>query len=148
MHPQPKTSVAINNVSLTNAATGTGDIDTLGFDYVVLDVIMSTSNAVTNKPSVLKISESDITDATGFADIAALVAGGAGGFVNPNVLTQGANAYKFLIDKVKGKRKRYLKVTVSPVTTQVVTAVGNLYRRGEGAPTTAALAGTLALVTA
>lgn len=136
-----KQVIAINQASTTNAATASGNIDTLGFDFVTIDVITTTSNAVTNNPSVLKISESDDTVVTNFADVSGLV--GDTDFTIPNSVTQGDWGVKFNVD-CRG-RKRYLKVSVSPVTTQTITAVANLFNGDEG-PTDATGTGTKALV--
>jgi hypothetical protein len=143
MFPQLKSVVAINNVSKTNGATATGTIDTLGYDWATIDVIATTADAVTNKPTVIKLQESDDTNASNFADIAAAVGGGGSGWTVPAALTSGNNNYKFNVDC--RARKRYLQVVFTPPTTQIVTAVANL-GRGEQAPVTAAKAGALALV--
>ena len=132
MQPSLKSDVAITPVSTTNAATASGNVDTLGFDWMTLDVFMTTSNNVTNNPSVLKLTESDDTVVTNFAAIAALTGDGAGRrFTIPNAVTAGDWAVKFNVD-LRG-RKRYLKLSVSPVTTQIIAAVANLGRGRRGA---------------
>jgi len=146
MKPSAKRSIVINQASTTNAATASGNVDTLGFDHLELDVLMATSNAATNNPSVLKLSESDDTVVTNFADITAAVGDGTGGFTIPNAETAATNepyGVKFNVD-LRG-RKRYLKLSVSPLTTQVITAIANLTRADE-APITAAQANVDALV--
>lgn len=145
MFPQLKTIMAISPISKTNGATATGTIDTLGADFVTIDVHTTTADTTTNKLTVLKISESDTTDATNFSDITALVGGGASGFTIPNPVTSGDNLHKFNID-ARG-RKRYLKVTVTPPTTQTITAIANL-AANEQAPITASKAGVNVLVEA
>lgn len=143
MRPAVKQVIAINGASTTNAATASGNIDTLGFEYVSIDVTTTTSNAATNNPSVLKISESDDTVVTNFADITAFVGDGVGGFTVPNSVTSGVWGVKLNVDL--RARKRYLKVTVSPLTTQVISAVANL-SLGKTSPTDATGAGVKALV--
>jgi hypothetical protein len=143
MKPQPKAVIALTPTSLTNGATSTGQIDTLGFEHVTIDVIATTANVVSNKFSVLKVSESDTTDATNYSDITKFVGGGAGGFTIPNADTSNPYISKFNIQCAN--RKRYLKVTVSPQTTQTIGVIANL-QQAEQAPTTAALAGANALV--
>jgi len=145
MRPQTKQVIAINQASTTNAATASGNIDTLGYRYAIIDVITTTSNDVTNNPSVLKVSESDDTVVSNFADITELVGDGTGGFTIPNAVTQGNWGVKMNVD-LRG-RKRYLKVSVSPVTTQTITALANL-AKGEDAPIDATGAGVDALVEA
>lgn len=143
MRPQTKQVIVIDSASTTNAATATGNVDTLGFDFLSLDVKTGTSNAVTNNPSVLKLAESDDTVVSNFADITEFVGDGVGGFTIPNAVTQGGWGVKFNVDL--RKRKRFLKLSVSPVTTQIIDAIGNL-SLGEESASDATAAGVKALV--
>jgi hypothetical protein len=129
--------------SVTNAGTATGSFDTLGFDRVSIDVIQATGDVVSNNLSVCKLSESDTTDATNYSDIAKFVGDGAGGFTIPNADTSAHQLYKFNLDA--RARKRYLKITMSPLTTQILQAVANL-SRAEQLPVIAADAGVALLV--
>jgi hypothetical protein len=63
--------VAVNAVSKTNGATASGIIDTLGYDWATIDIIATTADVVSNKPTVCKLQEADDTNATSFADITA-----------------------------------------------------------------------------
>ena len=141
MLPQQKQTIVISQASTTNAATATGNIDTLGFDFLTLDVITSTSNDTTNNPSVLKLSESDDTVVTNFADVSGAV--GDTDFTIPASVTQGNWGMKFNVDC--RARKRYLRLSASPLTTQVITAIANL-SRGDEAPTNTTSANVTALV--
>ena len=123
MNVQQKQVIAINQASTTNAGTASGNIDTLGFDFLTVDVITTTSNNATNNPSVLKLSESDDTVVTNFAAI------GDTDFTIANSATSGNWGVKFNVDC--RARKRYIKVSVSPLTTQTITAVANLSKGGE-----------------
>lgn len=129
--------------STTNAATSTGSVDTLGYDYLSIDVIQATSNNTTNNLSVCKLSESDTTDATNYSDITKFVGDGVGGFTVPVADTSNHQLYKFNLD-LRG-RKRYIKITMSPVTTQILQAVANL-GRAEQSPETATDVGVALLV--
>jgi hypothetical protein len=129
--------------SVTNAGTATGSFDTLGFDRASIDVIQATSDAVTNNLSVCKLSESDTTDATNYSDITKFVGDGAGGFTIPNANTAAHQLYKFNLDL--RARKRHIKITMSPLTTQILQAVANL-SRAEQLPVSAADAGVALLV--
>lgn len=123
-----KRVLAVNQASTTNGATASGNIDTLGFDYASIDVLLTTSNAVTNNPSVLKVSESDDTVATNFSDITELVGDGTSGFTIPNAITAATSItgpFQTINVDLRG-RKRYLKVSVTPITTQVVTVLAHL----------------------
>lgn len=143
MQPSAKSVCAIVPISKTNAATATGEaIDTRGFDYCSITVVAATADVVSNKPTVLKVQESAITDATGFADVSGLI--GGTDFTVANSLTSLPNVYRLDI-KLKPARKRYLRVLVSPATTQVISGVATL-SRGENSPGTAAEAGVLNLV--
>lgn len=138
---QSKQVIAINQASTTAAATASGNIDTLGYDFVTIDVITTTSNNVTNNPSVLKLSESDDTVVTNFADISGFV--GDTDFTIPNSVTSGDWGVKFNVDC--RARKRYLKVSVSPLTTQTITAIANL-SKGDEAPVSTTSANVNALI--
>jgi hypothetical protein len=141
MNPIRKQVIAINQASTTNAGTASGNIDTLGYDFLELDVITTTSNNTTNNPSVLKLSESNDTVVTNFADISGAV--GDTDFTIPAAVTSGDWGVKFSVD-LRG-RKRYIKVSLSPVTTQSVTAIANLHR-AEESPNSATDANVNALV--
>jgi hypothetical protein len=143
MLSHPKAVLALATTSVTNAGTATGSIDVMGYDRLSLDVLQTTSDDTTNNLSVCKLSESDTTDATNYSDITAFVGDGTGGFTIPAANTSVSQLYKFNLD-LRG-RKRYIKLTASPVTTQSITAIGNL-TRGEQDPMTATNAGVALLV--
>lgn len=153
MLPEGRQAVAINAASATNGATITSSvIDTVNPDgskseFATIDLIATTQAATNGNPTVLKLQECDTTVATSFADVVAFVGGTAvdstHGFVIPNGVTSGNNAYKFNVD-LRG-RKRYLSLVVSPVTTQTFSAIANLFRNGQ-MTNTAAKANVLALV--
>lgn len=143
MQPASKAAIMLAPTSLTNGATGTGQVDTMGFDFLSIDVFQTTSNNVTNNLSVCKLSESDTTDATNFSDVTKFVGDGVGGFTVPNADTQNNQLYKMNMD-LRG-RKRYIKFTASPVTTQTIGATANLFK-AEQLPVVAADAGVAALV--
>jgi hypothetical protein len=143
MNPQLKTVVLLEPATTpTNAATSTARLDTLGFDWATIDVVMGTSNATT-KPTTLKISEGDGTVAASASDITKFVGGGAGGFTIPAMDTAAATTVKFNIDL--RPRKRYLFVTLAPASVHNTAVIANL-AKGEKAPITATLAGVNALV--
>lgn len=136
--------------SATNAGTYTSaNIDTLGVDYVTIDVAATTQSASTQagSPSVLKIQESDTTVVTSFADVVGFRGGSATAtnvdFVVGIGKTTGINAYKLNVDC--RARKRYLNVVASPTTTQTFQTTANGFR-AEQSPVTASKAGVLNLV--
>mgnify|MGYP003394132756 FL=1 len=143
MNPQSKAVLALATTSVTNAGTATGSVDTLGYDFLALDLLQTTSNAVSNNLSVCKLSESDTTDATNYSDVPAFVGDGTGGFTIPNADTSNSQLYKFNMD-LRG-RKRYIKLSASPLTTQSLTAIANLHK-AEQSPVSATDAGVSVLV--
>lgn len=150
MLPQLKAGQATLGTAITNAATFTSTaIDTLGFDWVTIDVFATTQSASTQagSPSVLKLQESDSTSATTFVDIVGFRGGSATAtnvdFVVGVGLTSGINQYKFNVDC--RPRKRFLSVVASPTTTETFSVAVNL-GRAEQSPSTAAKAGVLNLV--
>jgi hypothetical protein len=123
--------------SLTNGASATARIDTLGYKYLELFLRQSTSNSTSNKLATCKLSEADVTSSTSATAITKFVGGGAGGFTIPAADTANPQAYSFQID-LRG-RKRYIFLEVSPVTTQTFTAVGALGRAEQNLQTAAHL---------
>lgn len=137
-------------VSGTNGATCTSaNIDTLGVDYITIDISATTQSASTQagSPSVLKIQESDTTVVTSFVDVVGFRGGSATAtnvdFVVGIGKTSGVNAYKFNRDCRNAKR--YINVVAVPTTTQTFQVTANGFR-AEQSPVTAAKAGVLSLV--
>jgi hypothetical protein len=132
-----KKVLPIFQASTTAAGTASGNIDRLGYDFVTIDVLLPTADVVSNKPTVLKISESDDTVVTNFVNVSGFV--GGTDFTIPNAITAATSITQpyatFNID-CRG-RKRILKVSVSPATTQVVNAVAHLTRAEQSPPTSA-----------
>lgn len=136
--------------ALTNGAAGTsGNVDTLGLDFVSIDVDATTQSASTQagSPTTLKIQECDTTVVTSFVDVVGFRGGSATAtnvdFVVGIGKTSGANSYKFNVDC--RARKRYLNVVVTPTTTQTFYVSANGFR-AEQSPSTAAKANVLSLI--
>jgi ABC-type proline/glycine betaine transport system substrate-binding protein len=127
---QPKSAIVISPVSTTNAATATGSLDTLGYDYVVIDVMTTTSNNATNNLSVLKLEEGDTT-----ASYAAVKTGDTDFTIAAASTTVDQVVAQFRVD-MRG-RKRHLKLTASPLTTQTIWAHATMFR-GDVEPVIAA----------
>jgi hypothetical protein len=141
MLPANKNVIAITPQSVTAAGTASSDvlIDTKGWDYVNISVFMDSANVVSNTLSVLKVEEGDTTSSV--ATFAGCVSGTDYTIAtNAYTTTSNQNIWSFNINT--GPRKRYLKVSASPRTTNVIGAVATL-SRGEKGPTTAAEAGVL-----
>ena len=151
MFPSPKIVFALDETSKTAAATATARFDTLGYDYLAIMVRAGTADVVSNKPTVLKLQEADTTDASNLVDIVGFRGGTAVStsvdFVIPSANTVATavlqNDYQFGVDC--RARKRYIVVSISPATTQLIKVVGSLHR-GEQVPNTAAKANAMTLV--
>lgn len=118
------TKVAIKPQSVTSGATASGFVDTLGYDEAAVDVVLDSQASTTSNPSVLKLMQSDITDATGFANITGFVGDATDGFVIPPAGTA-VTVVRLNVDM--RARKRYLRVDVSPDgATQLLGAVVTL----------------------
>lgn len=139
----------------SNTKIGTGDtatnathqhsIDTLGFDYVSIDVLFEPVAAAGTNSAVaiaLKLQEGDTT--ASYSDITAFVGGGSGGFTIPTPAdTETTNVVRFDVD-MRG-RKRYLNVYATPNAASVVASNARLGKPEVG-PTTAAGKGVLGAV--
>ena len=148
MLPQSKQVIVMDLVSSASGATGTGRVDTLGFDFVSIDTVMATSNA-TNPPTRLRLMESDDTVVTNFANIVPMTGGTATsatvGFVIPDSRTDTTTLYGIKMNLDLKGRKRWLRIEVSPAdTNQITSSVANLHR-GDEAPVNATDAGVLVL---
>jgi hypothetical protein len=138
-----KTVASLGTADTATNATFTHSIDTLGFDYASIDVVMEASTATTASVALaLKLGQSDTNSA--FADITAFVGGGSGGFTIPTTsLTGASNIVRFNLD-MRGKR-RYLQVSATPVAASVVCSVARL-GKGDVGPVSAAEVGVAAVV--
>lgn len=136
---QPNSKVVVMKVAATNATNAdfTASLDTLGYRYAVVDVILSTATTAEDLSTLVlndctqASTTGDVTIATGGADF---TIGGSG--ASPVV-------QRFCVD-LRGK-ERYLIVTGRPSTNdQSICIIGNLYK-GEQVPNTSTEAGTVML---
>lgn len=118
--------VSVLQGSYTNGATATGTVDTLGFDSVLVSVTVATSDSTSNNPSVFVVGEGDTS--TAFTNITAAV--GDTAWTIPNADTANPQVFAFHV-KTGGARKRYLKLSISPTTTQIISATALLSRADE-----------------
>lgn len=133
-------------VVATNA-TATGNVDTLGYDYVTFVVNLDSSTAGTDNPAVLKIEEGDTTSS--YAAITALTGDGTDGFVIPDNGTTLPLALPIILNVNMKGRKRHLKVSLTPTKTGGQYAdVLAVLTRGDVAPITAANQGAALVVNA
>lgn len=150
----PQAKLLLDSVTGSGSVTAAGsatsaNIDTLGVDYLTIDISATTQAASTQagSPNVLKIQESDTTVASTFADCVGFRGGSAAAtnvdFVVGIGKTAGVNAYKFNVDA--RARKRYLNVVFASPAAQTFEVTANGFR-AEQSPSTAAKAGVLNLV--
>lgn len=140
MYPQGKQVLVLAPTQGTNGATTTALIDTLGYDFMSLDLVQTTSNDTTNNLSLCKLQECDTSNGT-FADVSGTV--GDTDWTIPAASTSAAQGYKFNLDL--RHRKRYLKLSITGLTTQTFHAIANLFA-GERVPVNATDAGVAALI--
>lgn len=127
--PLAKHTCLITPVSVTNGATASGYVDCRGFKFATISLDASAANVVSNNCSVLKITEGDTTAAS--TAITELTGDGVGGFTIAAAKTSASVVAVFNLDL--RPRKRYLKLTVTPITTQIVAAHIALHK-GESLP--------------
>lgn len=121
----PKMQYAILTASTTNGGTASGFVDCKGHDFYRVQVHLTTSNAVTNNPSVLTLSHGDSTSA--FTAIST----GDTDFTIPDAITAATSITGPFVVFEGPVKRRYLRVAVSPLTTQLITASVDLFRSRE-----------------
>lgn len=126
-------ALCIDAASATNGGTITSQvIDTLPggvkAEYLSLPIWSNTADVVSDTPSVLKLQEADVTNTSSFTDVTAFVGGGAGGFTIPNDVTATQQLIKVLFNVNLIPRKRYLRLLISPRTSQTYSALAILSR--------------------
>lgn len=116
--------------SVANNATATLIVDRKGYDEVSFCVLQATAAAATHKPFTVRVSESDTTDATAFSTITGYNGGTAATNVPQTVdAPTSATACPPMILNVDClAKKRYLRLEVTPGTTQILGAVAVLGR--------------------
>lgn len=139
-----KHGIAIVSQSVATNATATANIDTRGYRYLSVDIQLDSAAAVSSNPATLKLSESDDTVVSNFADIAAFVGDGASGFTIPDADTDDPQLVRFNVD-LRG-RKRYIRLTLTPAGAAQQVAANYHMSRADLGPTSASDAGCAALV--
>ena len=105
--------------ALTSAATATGTIDTLGFDYCQIVWHIATATDTTVEPLTCKVEESeDLTTYTAITGLTgATTTSTSAEFAIPGSHVTVEQLYAFNVD-CRG-RKRYLKCSLCPGTNQI-----------------------------
>lgn len=126
-----KRVLLINNTSTTNGATAAGFVDVSGYDYCSISVTLPTSDAVTDKPATLRILETDATQPTASTNYATITGAVSGtDYTIPAAITSATSiTLPFAVFNIDTRpRKRYIRLEVSPTTTQIITAEAILTR--------------------
>ena len=138
-----KSVVVIKPTSVATTATATGRIDTRGFNWCSVDVILDSAAATSSNPATLNLSEGTITTFASATTVSGFV--GDSDFTVPAASTDTPQTVRFEVDC--RTRERYLFVSVTPAgATQLLAAQARL-SRAELTPTNAATTGAAELVT-
>lgn len=132
--------------ALTNGQTGSGFVDTLDYDYCVIDVIATTSNDTTNNFTTLDVGEGLVSNAYTTIAVFEGDATATGGFLVPAADTSDSvivARFNIQCDKYE----RYLRVRAAVLTTQSVVAIAKLGYKDESPAHTAAGMGADVMVT-
>ena len=141
MLPCNEKTVPMINETMAAAGTAFGAIDTLGFDYLKIDMAMESASAAETALTILRVCESDTDSAmTAYTDgtpvtafVGAAAVSTSAGFVLPPRSSTMENTYRMNID-LKG-RMRYIGLNVSPTLTGTnggaVVAIGTLGRAAD-----------------
>ena len=131
IYAQDAKKVPLFSSSYTNGAVTTANFDRLNFDYATVDILLGAVSATNLPPTAISLQESDTTAATSFTNIP----GGSSQLITTanftamypaSSLTTG---YQMVTAQVDCRnRKRYIQLTVTPATTQVVAALATLTR--------------------
>ena len=119
--------------SVATTATVTGNIDTLGYDEVKVCVLLDSSASTSNNPATLKLSESDDTVVTNFADITGLEGDATDGFTIPAVSASLPTVVDLNVDC--RARKRYLKLTLTTGGATMIVGATAALGKAEQMPT-------------
>lgn len=135
-----KTVASIGTADTATGATFSHVIDTLGYDYASVDVVLEANAASTDAMArALVLQQSDTDVSSNYANITSFVGGGSGGFTIPTTsLSSASNVARFNVD-MRGKR-RYLRVQATPQAASVVCSVVRL-GKAEVGPVSAAEVG-------
>jgi hypothetical protein len=152
MNPLSKIVIPLTPQTVTGASTLTGVIDTLGYDYAEVVLIMN-QMAATSVPTMVGLAESDVAT-TVFTDATAII-GSTGGaatttavaFVIPAMSTVVTSRYCIKWNVDLHGRKRYLdfKAVFGAEAAQTIATLARL-SKGEKGPVNSTDAGVVALV--
>jgi len=120
-----KTAVVAAPQSVNSAAVTTTTIDTLGFNYLVVEFSLG---AVGSAATVFKLTESD-TSGSGYSDISAFTASGSTGNSRLPQTGDANTVIKYFVNLAG--RKRYIKPEMTTGTTTLIAIKGELTRANQ-----------------
>jgi len=136
-----KHAILIKPASIATSATSTGNVDTLGYNYAQIKVILDTQAATSSNPSELTLSHGADTVYTN----ATAISTGDTDFTIPNADTSDPQTIVWNVPCAT--RERYLHVSLSPAgAAQICCVTATLSRASGLTPNTAALSGVAAIV--
>ena len=135
LHSQTSKFIPLAPASFTAGATATLIVDRQGFNEASFCIIQAAGGATT-KPTVLTVAQGDTTSA--FTTISGYNGGTAttNSFITPNAPTDTTACPPILLHVDCLGKARYLRLQITPGTTQVIGAVCEL-RRAATAPDSA-----------
>ncbi|HEG43237.1 MAG TPA: hypothetical protein ENH94_04215 [Phycisphaerales bacterium] len=133
-----KTIPMFAGITMTSAGTVFGTVDTLGFDYLTVDLVAGSGAAASTAVATMRMAEDDtlLTAHTAGDALTQFVGAAAvstsAGFVLPALSSTKQNVYRFNMD-LKG-RKRYISINFAPeLQTVGVGCNAVLHRVADGA---------------
>ena len=147
--PELKTIPMFEGLTMTSAGTVFGQVDTIGYNFLAIDLEAGTGEAAATAVDTLRVCESDTDSAmtayTDGAPVTAFVGAAAtstsAGFVLPALSSTKKNIYRFNID-LRG-RKRYVGVNFAPVKQTVGVGAKAIMARAEDGPAMSTVATTV-----
>ena len=108
-------------------ATAEGVIDSIGGNDLSVVWTLEEQASANDKPSTMKLQESDTDEPTAYEDIPELVGDGVDGFTIPDADT--VDAQTVLMNLDLNKRKRFIKALYTPTgSAQHIAVIGMLHR--------------------
>jgi hypothetical protein len=140
MLPEAKTVPMFEGLTMTSAGTVFGQVDTIGFDHLRIDLSAGTGEAASTAVTTLRLCESDTNSAmTAYTDgtpitacVGAAAVSTSAGFVLPALSSTKQNTYQINLNLLG--RKRYIGANFAATKQTVgVGCLASLSRRNAGA---------------
>ncbi len=116
--------IMISNTSVTAAATASGVVDTIGFDFVTIDVLVPTADDTAGEFSTCELLEGTVTNLSSGTTISGAVDGVD--WTIPASVASGSQIFTFNVDT--RYTERYISININPQTTMIVNVLATLFR--------------------